>query len=64
MVSGAFILYSMNYFELEPSLECYNEQTKQWDTCKKNYVCANGGYNSQTVRYDFVNGYGLHNWIE
>lgn len=28
MVSGAFVLYSMNYFELEPALECLNQQTK------------------------------------
>lgn len=27
-------------------------------------MCDNGGYNAHSVRYDFVNGYGIHSWIE
>jgi len=59
IISGAFILYSLYYFDLVPDYLC--SSGGDWFSCTKEEVCST----NWQFKVDYEPGSkSLHNWIE
>jgi MFS family permease len=62
MVSGAFFLYSLPYFEKMPQLECQATPGGAYTDCTQEEACSLGTGLDFRVNYDSIDS--LHNWVE
>lgn len=64
MLSGSFILYAVNYFELEPKMQCIYQNSTDWVACTAKQICKDQKDIIVTWRIDYTNNLSLRNWFQ
>ena len=64
MLSGAFILYSLYYFELDPIYTCTFLDGSTSDLCSQSMVCNPKNNSILTFEVNYKTNKSLRNWIE
>jgi MFS family permease len=64
MIAGAYVLYALNYFELEPQYLCQFGLSAAWEKCVQKQVCEPTKNSITNFKIDFDTNLSLHNWVE
>lgn len=63
MAAGAFILYNLYYFQLEPDYLCRYKESEVTVSCKFEQVCDKVNP-PEFYEVDYTSEHSLHNWVE